>query len=461
MKQLSLILVSLFSYILVSAQSVTLRFDGANNPNAANVRHFAVDIDGKTYYSANAEAVGTTAATQLVLDQLSPGTHELAVHRINSNATVSSTKGTAVYTNSFRLRQGYDMLISIKRNGQVTFSEKRITGNSATAGTSKKTALNDTEFDKLLQSVKAKWSQTARYTSIKTSISNKANYFTTHQLGELLMTITSEAKRLELAKAGYVKVTDQENFADTRDLFDSQANKDNIDKFILSKNPQTVVGATTETYYGRQPMATSKFNQLMTTVRNQYQQTGKYAVIRDAFNVTDNYFTTSQVRQLLTLITSETDRLSLAKMSYAHVSDPTNFTSLNYLFTTQANRDELSNYVKYGETTTSTPSADYSNRTAMSDGDFSKLQLKARLHFRQSSTVEDVREALLNKDNYFTIEQIRSLLTLIAAESDRLALAKLAYHRSTDPAKISTLNDLFSTQASIDELNNYLRTNKS
>ena len=459
MKKLSLILVTLFSYVVVTAQSVTIRFDGANNPNAANVRHFAVDIDGKTYYSTNAEPVGATPNSQVIINDLGPGSHKLAVYRINNNSNVSNTRGAAIYNNNFQVRPDYDMLIAIRRNGQVTFTERRINENET--NTSETVAMSSANFDKLLQSVKAKWSQTSRYTSVKTAISNKANYFTTEQLGELLMTITSETRRMELAKAAYPKITDQENFGDTRDLFNSQANKDNIDKFILSKNPKTTPESTTETYYGRQPMATSKFNQLMTTVRNQYQQPGKYAVIRDAFSVTDNYFTTSQVRQLLTLITSEADRLALAKMSYAHISDPSNFTSLNYLFSTQASRDELSNYVKYGETTTTTPAADYSNRIAMSEGDFSKLHLKARLHFRQASTVEDVREALANKANYFTIDQIRSLLTLVASETDRVSLAKLAYHRSTDPTKMNTLFDLFSSQTSIDELNNYMKTNKS
>jgi hypothetical protein len=458
MKNFACILATLCLTAVAMGQTVTLRFDGASNPNAANTRHFAVDIDGRTYYSANAEAAGRSTATQMEIGQPGTGTHQIAVYRINTNANVSNTKGAAVYTNSFRIREGYDMIIAVKRNGQVTFTEKKMAG-SATTTTSSNSAMSETSFNKLLESTKVKWSQTSRYTAIKSAFNTKANYFTTDQAGQLLMLISSEAKRLELAKLSYPKITDQEHFADMRDLFNSQSNKDNVDKFYATKNPQAVVSNETSSTTGRTPLSVSQFNQLMTTIRNQYQQAGKYAVIRDAFTVSNYYYTASQIRQLLTSITSENERLALAKLSYARVSDPANFSTVNNMFSTQANRDELNNFIRYGETTTST--ADYSNRIVMSDGDFTKLQLKARMHIRQSSVVEDIREAFSDKNNYFSTDQIRSLLSLVSPETDRLALAKLAYHRAADPTTFATLSDMFTTQANIDALNTYIRSTKS
>ena len=464
-KKLAFLLATLCCTVMAIAQTVTLRYEGANNKNASNARNFAVEIDGRTYYSANAEPVGKSAATQMVIGEPGLGNHEIVVYRINTNSNVSNTKGASVYNNTFRLRNGYDMIISIRRNGQVTFTEKKMAAATSTGATAAgKTAMSATAFTKLLESTKAKWSQSSRYTAVKSAFSNKANYFTTDQAGELLMLITSESKKLELAKLSYPRITDPENFSDTRDLFSAEVNKENLDKFILTKNPGASVSNNTSTSNntnttGYTPMATYEYNQLMTTVRNQYQQAGKYAVIRDAFSVTNNYFTTSQVRQLLTVITDESERLALAKMSYARVTDPANFSTLNNLFSTTANRNELSNFVRYGEV--STVKEDYSNRTVMSDGDFSKLHLKARLHIRAASVVEDVKEAFTTNTNYFSTDQIRALLTLIGSESDRLALAKLAYHRAADPTNFTSLSDLFTTQASIDAFNSYIRTNKS
>ena len=96
----------------------------------------------------------------------------------------------------------------------------------------------------------------------------------------------------------------------------------------------------------------------------------------------------------------------------------------------------------------------------MSDADFAKLYNKARLHIRQSSVTADVKAAFSNSTNYFTVTQIRSLLSLLATDSDRLSIAKLAYHRAADPTSFTQLFDLF-TQASVDELNTYIRNNPS
>ena len=96
----------------------------------------------------------------------------------------------------------------------------------------------------------------------------------------------------------------------------------------------------------------------------------------------------------------------------------------------------------------------------MSDSEFSKLKSKAMLHFRQSSVIADIKTALNNKNNYFTVEQLRSLLSMVTTEASRLDLAKLAWHRSADPTSFTQLYDMF-TQASVNTLNTYIRSNPS
>jgi len=453
MKNLASIFLAILMYVPVSAQNVTLRFEGMANANSSNIRNYMADLDGRKFYSSSADLTANAGAKQLVIGELGIGTHKITLYEMDNNSTVSSsTSSDPIYSNSFQLRSGYDMVIAIRKNGQVAFSEKKIS-QITTAST--KTPMVGTEFDKLLKSVNAKWSQTSKYDAIKASLANKSYYFTTDQVGQLLLLITSETKRLELAKLSYPKVTDPSNFADVSDLFKTQSNKDNIDKFIQSKNSE--ITASTGIDNSRPPISTQQFSQLQRKIKNQYEQSGKIAVLRDALTVNTNYFTTAQLRQLLPLITNETDRLALAKQSYARVSDVVNFSSLYTLFNIQANRNEFNNYVKYGETTAS--NGQYANRTPMSDGDFSKLQLKARLHFRQSSTVTEIKTAFSNTNNYFTVDQIRSLLTLVSSESDRLTLAKLAFQRAADPASFTQLYDMFTSQTSINELDNYIRSN--
>ena len=449
MKNLASIFLAFLIYVpVVTAQKVTIRFEGLANADNNPAQNYIVDLDGRKYYSSDGELTSNSAAKQIAISDLSTGSHKITVYGTDNNS--SSTSSNPLYSNSFQLRSGYDMVIAIRRNGQVSFSEKKVKQTSTVVS---KPPMTDAEFEKQLKTVNSKWSQTSKYTAIKSAFSNKSYYFTTDQVGQMLLLITSEPKRLELAKLSHPRVTDPENFADVSDLFKTQPNKDNIDKFIQSKNPDKVTTAGINS--ARPPISTQQFNQLQRKIKNQYQESGKIAVFQDALTVGNSYYTTAQLKQLLLLIPTETERLALAKQSYARVSDESNFASLNTIFNAQANRDDFNNYVKYGGTVSTTP---ITNRPAMSDGDFTKLQLKARLHFRQSSTVNEIKEALNNTNNYFSVDQIRSLLSLVSTESDRLMLAKIAYGKSVDPGNFTQLYDLFDLQASITELNNYIRS---
>ncbi len=97
----------------------------------------------------------------------------------------------------------------------------------------------------------------------------------------------------------------------------------------------------------RLPMSESNFNSLVRTVRGKWFQSSKVTSERDAFNNSANYFTSSQVRQLLQLINTEANRLDLARLSYSRVVDPANFSSQLYdLFSNQASKDELDSYAR-------------------------------------------------------------------------------------------------------------------
>jgi hypothetical protein len=94
----------------------------------------------------------------------------------------------------------------------------------------------------------------------------------------------------------------------------------------------------------RAPMADYQFSQLLQTVRGKWFQSGKVNAEKNAFN-SGSYFSTFQVRQLLQLINSESNRLELAELSYRIVSDPGNFTQLYDLFN-KRNRNELEKYIR-------------------------------------------------------------------------------------------------------------------
>jgi hypothetical protein len=469
MKRCLILLVSGILTLSVTAQTITITFNGVNK-----TRNYQVLLDETSYYSnsvVDPNSTTTSVRKEIILTNQQPGSHTIEVYRLrntgtNTNGTNITPSGRAIYTKTFELREGYDMAIAINGYGQVTFTEKRVR-NRGNKGNNQQTVtpMSDDAFDELVESVSSKFSQSSKNTIERNAFSNTRNYFTTEQVGELLSLINSEANRLTLAKLAYPRVADPNNFTELYDVFNSISSRDQMNAFIRANPNNNRISGTTNTNNTsssnnssyRTPMAEYQFSQLLQTVNSQYSQSGKYSTISGSFNNSANYFSTAQVRQLLSVINSETDRLALAKQSYSRVSDPSNFTSLYDLFYTQAYRNDLNNYViQNGGTGTSVQN---NTRTSMADYQFSQLLQSVNSQYSQSGKYTTITGAFNNTSNYFTTAQVRQLLSVINSESERLALAKQSYSRVFDPANFSSLYDLFYTQAYRIDLNNYVIQN--
>jgi hypothetical protein len=465
MKILTTFLASLLSLGLL-AQNVTISFAGAN---ANNNRNYQVVIDGTSYYANNSTA--DNGRRSLTVPGLALGNHELEVYIVgNNNSTYnngnnSQPSGDPVYSKTFQLRANYDMNINIRGNGTVSFSEKKATtGQQYGLGY---TPMSNASFNQLLQSVNTKRYQSQRIAAVNTAFTNSGNHFTSSQVKQLLTLISSDNSRLDLGKKGYGRVTDPANFSIVYDVLSSQASRDALDDYVVSRGGMANNGYANNTvdnnaaYNNRVPLSDDAFSQLLQKARNHFFQSGTVTDIRNALNTTSGYFTAAQLVQLLSLVTNEGEKLSLAKLAYNRTSDPYNFSQVVGLFNSQVNRDELNNYVTAngGAASTGNNNTYYNNgRTAMADTDFNQLYQKARNHFFQNSITTDVSNAFTNTANYFSTYQVQQLLLLVKDETTRLSLAKLAYARTTDPSSFSQLANLFTTQANKNELNNYIRT---
>ena len=93
-----------------------------------------------------------------------------------------------------------------------------------------------------------------------------------------------------------------------------------------------------------QAMSDADFSQLVQKIRSQWFGSQKLNAAKDGLG--RNYFSTYQVRQVLQLFSSESDRLELAKLSYRNVVDQRNFYQLYDVFQQQKNRDELDRYTR-------------------------------------------------------------------------------------------------------------------
>jgi hypothetical protein len=169
---------------------------------------------------------------------------------------------------------------------------------------------------------------------------------------------------------------------------------------------------------------------------------------------------------------SESDRLDLAKASYATVTDPENFSQIDLLLNSQASRNELDSYVNnynnnynnnnndrnYNDRYDRRNGNGYNRRMQMSDAEFNNIYDNVRNQFGIGVKMSALVDIFNNQNYFFTSLQARQLIQLVSDEDNRLELAKSSYDNIVDPENFSQLNDLFSSQSRRNELAEYART---
>jgi hypothetical protein len=93
-----------------------------------------------------------------------------------------------------------------------------------------------------------------------------------------------------------------------------------------------------------QAMSDYDFNGFIQKIKSQWFNSGKINTAKDG--LTKSYFTTYQVKTVLQLFSSESDKLELAKLSYRNTVDPRNYYQLYDVFSFQSSKDDLDRYLK-------------------------------------------------------------------------------------------------------------------
>lgn len=204
---------------------------------------------------------------------------------------------------------------------------------------SPRVAMSPVNFDKLYNSAYNSNSSTARYTVINKAFTTAGNYFTVAQAKKLIPLVSGESNRLQLAKTSYKVLVDRSNYLQFNDFLSTTASRNDFGNYVNNYDNSSV--STTV----KIAMPESTFTTLYNQVRLTFGLGAKYSALADIFNNETNYFTVAQARQLIQLVSSENNRLELAKSSYNNITDPANFTQLYDLLSTQASRNELAAYV--------------------------------------------------------------------------------------------------------------------
>lgn len=416
--------------LAASAYSQTLRvtFNGTKD--------FKVVVDGTTYNS------GSYLNNDLVVNNLS-GRHSVDVYRMNRNG-----RSKSLYSSSVTLSPNQEVHLTINNNGSISREE-----TSSNAAYGYRSPMDATSFNAVYRDINNKWGQSAKLSASRDVFNNSTNSFSTDQVRQLVELINSEANRLELLKLAYDNTADQANFSQLYDLLRSQANKTELDRYVKGYG----YGNSYGNY--KVAMTNAAFNQLYQDVADQGNTSRKLSAATKAFNTSSNYFSVEQVSEIISLVTGENNKLQLAKLSLDNVVDPENLTQLFNLLTTQSAKEDLDNYIRnngYAGT-----NYNYTIRTAMTDAEFTNLYNDIRKKWLPLSKYNTAVEVFSSSTNYFTTQQARQIISLLSSESNRLELAKLSFDNIVDQQNFKSLYDLFGTQASKDELDEYVRTNSN
>ena len=184
MKKILVAVIIGFLAIPAAAQTIVLTFNGANK----NI-NYQVLLDGNSYYSNSTTypTSTTNVRKEVVINNQRLGTHKIMVYRLRSNSGTyrnginTRPYGNAVYSNTFQLRQGYDMNIRVNGNGRVSFSEIDIENQSDQGNDEQNNIMPmaDVKFEQLLQSVRSKYLQSSKVSVERNAFLTTSNYFTT------------------------------------------------------------------------------------------------------------------------------------------------------------------------------------------------------------------------------------------------------------------------------------------
>ena len=314
---------------------------------------------------------------------------------------------------------------------------------------SSSTAMTAAQFNTIFRTAQRQSTTNSKVSYIYNTFTNTNNYFTVAQARQLVQLAPDEANRLYLAKISYRSIIDRANFSQMNTLLNSQASRNELNIFVSTYDNSNPV-------YTRVAMKEADFNTLYRDIQNRYGIGAKVSALSNAFANQNYYFTTAQTRQLIQLVSAESNRLELAKASYDNIVDQANFSQLYDIFS-NSSRNELEIYVRdqQGNPVYTPP---VYTRTPMSNSSFTSIYNEVRNTYGLGAKMSRLTEIFANETYYFTVTQAKQLVQLVSSESNRLELAKSAYGNITDPENFNLMYDVLTSQSSKNELSNYVNT---
>ncbi len=200
-----------------------------------------------------------------------------------------------------------------------------------------------------------------------------ANCLTSAQIKTLCTSIFNERDRLAYAEYAYPRCYDPSNYTLVYSAFYSNANVDELNRFIHSysnttngtynnnsrgnvDNPRGYNGTNNNQNSGgyvsgysgpygcSMPMGSNDFNAAKESIRSKSFESTKLEIAKQVTG--SNCFTASQIKEIMSFFSFESSKLEYAKSAYTHCYDKNNYFKVNDSFGFESSITELNNYIK-------------------------------------------------------------------------------------------------------------------
>src|SRR4030095_14311346 len=96
--------------------------------------------------------------------------------------------------------------------------------------------------------------------------------------------------------------------------------------------------------YKRAPVTSQSFSSIVQTLRREYSESSRFEIARQMID--RNYFTSDQVKYMLQLFSSESNKLELAKYAYRNTSDQKNYFVVYDALSFSSSKEQLADYIR-------------------------------------------------------------------------------------------------------------------
>lgn len=337
--------------------------------------------------------------------------------------------------------------------------------------------LPELEFETLRKEIESQSFDSKRLDKAKAL--SDSRYLYVSQIKAIMGTLSLESNRLDYAKYAYSTTLDAENYKDLTSIFRMQTNKDELTSFISKRDLPTVpkvekkaavVAVEGESTASSEPMTKEEVSAvpqeaILTPMDDKAFSAAKLqaseesyesAKLRRVKQISDaNFLMTSQVKELLTVLSFESNRLDFARYAYPRTFDQANYADVKDGLKYTKSKDELAAFIKkqpvkdyaaMQKTAVETERAAKEKKvvapaqSTLSEDDFKHLKNQVAGQTSDTKKLDKAKAVIKRID--VTTAQVTELTKLFLFGETRLEFAKSAYKKVVDKENYSRIKAL-------------------